>query len=86
MAARWLADFEAKVAAGERRGRTLDLYRSPLQRHLLPRLGRRRLALITADDVVALMRECRRTASQQSARDRAAAATPLKLAEPIRGR
>jgi hypothetical protein len=45
-----------KVAAGERRERTLDLYRSQLHRHLLPRLGRRRLALITADDVVAVMR------------------------------
>jgi integrase len=57
VATRWLADFETKVAAGERRDRTLDLYRSQLRRHLLPRLGRRRLALITADDVVAVMRE-----------------------------
>ncbi len=57
VAARWLADFEAKVTAGERRDRTLDLYRSQLHRHLLPRLGRRRLALITPDDVVAVMRE-----------------------------
>ncbi len=57
VAARWLAEFEAKVAAGERRDRTLDLYRSQLRRHLLPRLGRRRLAMITADDVVAVTRE-----------------------------
>jgi integrase len=57
VSARWLAEFEAKVAAGERRDRTLDLYRSQLSRHLLRRLGRRRLALITADDVVAVMRE-----------------------------
>src|SRR5712691_3340045 len=57
MAERWLAEFGAKVIAGERRDRTLDLYRSQLHRHLLPRLGRRRLALITADDVVALMHE-----------------------------
>src|SRR5438034_5627334 len=57
VAGRWLAEFEAKVAAGERRERTLDLYRSQLHRHLLPRLGRRRLALITADDVVAVTRE-----------------------------
>ncbi len=56
-AARWLAEFEAKVTAGERRDRTLDLYRSQLRRHLLPRLARRRLALITADDIVAIMRE-----------------------------
>jgi integrase len=57
VAARWLAEFEIRVAAGERRERTLDLYRSQLHRHLLPRLGRRRLALITADDVVAVTRE-----------------------------
>jgi integrase len=57
VAGRWLAEFEAKVAADERRERTLDLYRSQLFRHLLPRLGRRRLALITADDVVAVTRE-----------------------------
>src|SRR6266498_3993707 len=57
VAARWLAEFEAKVTPGERRDRTFDLYRSQLHRHLLPRLARRRLALITADDVVALMRE-----------------------------
>jgi integrase len=57
VAARWLAEFEAKVAASERRDRTLDLYRSQLRRHLLPRFGRRRLALITTDDVVVVMRE-----------------------------
>src|SRR2546428_2652949 len=57
VAGRWLAEFEAKVTSGERRERTLDLYRSQLHRHLLPRLGRRRLALITADDVVEVMRE-----------------------------
>src|SRR6266540_1075058 len=57
VAGRWLAEFEAKVAAGERRERTLDLYRSQLFRHLLPRLGRLRLALLTADDVVLVTRE-----------------------------
>jgi integrase len=57
VAGRWLADFETKVKVGERRDRTLDLYRSQPQRHLLPRLGRRRLALLTADDVVAVMHE-----------------------------
>jgi hypothetical protein len=59
VAGRWLAEFEVKVAAGERRERTLELYRSQLRRHLLPRLGRRRLALVTVDDVVAIMRELR---------------------------
>ena len=57
IAARWLGEFETKVAAGARRERTLDLYRSQLRLHLLPRLGRRRIALITADDVVALTRQ-----------------------------
>jgi integrase len=57
IAGRWLAEFEAKAAAGQRRDRTLDLYRSQLHRHLLPRLGNRRLALITTDDVVAVARE-----------------------------
>jgi integrase len=57
VAERWLAEFESKVVAGARRDRTLDLYRSQLRRHLLPRLGARRIALITADDVVAVLRE-----------------------------
>jgi integrase len=57
VAGRWLAEFEAKVTAGQRRERTLDLYRSQLHRHVLPRLANRRLALISADDVVAVMRE-----------------------------
>jgi integrase len=57
VAGRWLAEFDAKVAAGQRRDRTFDLYRSQLHRHLLPRLSRRRLALITADDVVTIIRE-----------------------------
>jgi integrase len=57
LAARWLAEFDAKVAVGVRRDRTSDLYRSQLRLHLLPRLGRRRIALITPDDVVALTRQ-----------------------------
>ena len=57
VAARWLAEFEAKVSAGGRRERTLDLYRSQLRRHLLPRLGRRRLRSITPDDVGAVVHE-----------------------------
>jgi integrase len=57
VAACWLAEFEAKAMAGERRDRTVDLYRSQLHRHLLPRLGRRHLVVITVDDVVAVGRE-----------------------------
>ncbi len=59
VAARWLAEFEAKVTDGARRERTLDLYRSQLRLHLLPRLGRRRLALISPDDVVDVMHQLR---------------------------
>jgi integrase len=61
VAARWLAEFEVKVAAGERRERTLDLYRSQLRVHLLPRLGRRRVALLGPDDVAAVARELQAT-------------------------
>jgi len=57
VAARWLADFEAKVAAGVRRERTLEIYRNQLQRHLLPRLGRRRLHLITTDELAELIKD-----------------------------
>jgi len=57
IAARWLADFEAKVAIGTRSERTLDLYRSQLRLHLLPQLSRRRIAAITPDDVVAVTRQ-----------------------------
>jgi len=57
VAARWLADFEAKVAIGTRSERTLDLYRSQLRLHLVPQLSRRRIAAITPDDVVAVTRQ-----------------------------
>ena len=56
-AERWINDYEAKVATGQRRERTLDHYRSHIRRHLLPRLGRRRLGLITPDHVAAVVRE-----------------------------
>jgi integrase len=54
LAARWLTEFEAKVALGTRSERTLDLHRSQLRLHLLPRLRHRRIAAITPDEVVAL--------------------------------
>jgi hypothetical protein len=56
VAARWLAEFEAKVAAGARRERTLELYRSHLRQHLLPELGRHRIRLITPDQLAELIR------------------------------
>jgi len=52
--------FEAKVAAGERHPRTLEAHRYQLDRHLLPVLGRRRVAALTVDDVAELLHELRR--------------------------
>src|SRR5437762_119163 len=40
VAGRWLARFEERVAAGERRERTLEAHRYYLGKHLLPTLGR----------------------------------------------
>jgi hypothetical protein len=51
----WLERFEAKVAAGERHPRTLEAHRYQLDRHLLPALGRRRVASLTVDDVAELL-------------------------------
>jgi integrase len=59
VAQRWLSDFETKVAAGERRERTLEHYRGALERHLLPPLGHRQVQLITPDDIAALVSELR---------------------------
>ena len=50
---RWIARFEARVAAGERRPRTLDAHRYHLNRHILPPLGRRRISALGVEDIVA---------------------------------
>ena len=51
VAAWWLQRFEAKVAAGERRERTLEAHRYYLGRHLLPTLGGHLLRTIGVEDV-----------------------------------
>src|SRR5918996_5502137 len=56
VAARWLERFETMVAVGERRERTLESHRYHLDRHLLPGLGRRRIATITVADIAGLIR------------------------------
>ncbi len=56
----WIPRFELKVAAGERRERTLEAHRYQLDRHLLPALGRRRIAAIAVDDVAELLHQLRR--------------------------
>jgi len=55
VAARWLERFETMVAVGERRVRTLESHRYHLDRHLLPALGRRRIATINVDDIASLI-------------------------------
>jgi integrase len=72
----WLDRFEAKVAAGERHPRTLEAHRYQLDRHLLPALGRRRVASLTVDDVAELLHELRRTG--RSAKTAASALATLQ--------
>ena len=55
VAAWWLQRFEAKVAAGERRERTLEAHRYYLSRHLLPTLGGHLLRTIGVEDVAKLL-------------------------------
>lgn len=55
VAGRWLARFEERVAAGERRERTLEAHRYYLDKHLLPALGRRLIRTIGVEDVAALL-------------------------------
>jgi integrase len=57
----WVERFEAKVDAGERHPRTLEAHRYQLDHHLLPALGRRRVASLTVDDVAELLHELRRS-------------------------
>jgi hypothetical protein len=61
----WLAD----VAAQRVRGNTLAGYRTNIERHILPRLGSKKLGKLTARDVRTLMDECRRAGlSERSTR------------------
>jgi integrase len=55
VADRWLARFEARVAAGERRERTLEAHGYHVRKHLLPTLAPRLMHTIGVDDVAALL-------------------------------
>jgi hypothetical protein len=76
----WLERFEAKVAAGERHPRTLEAHRYS---HLLPALGRRRVASLTVDDIARLLDALRRKGcsakTSASAPERDALRAPLRL-------
>jgi len=55
----WLARFEHRVRAGQRRERTLGAHRYQLQAHLLPALAERPARSITASDVAELIEALR---------------------------
>jgi integrase len=55
----WVAQFEAKVAAGDRHPRTLEAHRYHLERHLLPALAAKRTSSLTVDHVAVLLSELR---------------------------
>jgi integrase len=55
VADRWLTRFEAKVAAGQRRERTLEAHRYHVKKRLLPTLAPRLIHTISVDDVAALL-------------------------------
>ena len=55
----WLERYERKVAAGQRRERTLALHRYHLGRHLLPSLGASLARAITVTDVANLIERLR---------------------------
>jgi Phage integrase, N-terminal SAM-like domain len=55
VADRWLTRFEAKVAAGQRRERTLEAHRYHVKNRLLPTLAPRLMHTIGVDDVAALL-------------------------------
>jgi integrase len=55
----WRERFEVRVAAGERRSRTLEAHRYHLDRHLLPVLASRRIASLGVEDVAALLEALR---------------------------
>lgn len=59
VAARWSARFAAMVAAGERHPRTYEAHRFYLDHDLLPRLGHRRIASLSVEDVAGLITELR---------------------------
>src|SRR5262245_60426002 len=55
-AAEWIDQLEGKC-----RPKTIDRYSTDLRLHVLPRLGRRKLASITVDDVASLLTDLQRT-------------------------
>jgi integrase len=61
----WIERYERRVEAGERRERSLESNRYHLERHLLPKLGRRLIRTLGVEDVAELMTELRATGKSE---------------------
>ena len=75
--AEWMKTQEQRVAVGDLRQRTLDIYEQGLRLHVLPELGNRQVKSITPDDLVAWHR--RRQAEGYTADSIHAWWSPLRL-------
>ena len=76
-AVEWMKTQEQRVAFGDLRQRTLDIYEQGLRLHVLPELGSRQVTSITPDDLVAWHR--RRQSEGYTADSIHAWWTPLRL-------
>src|SRR6185312_11910386 len=76
VAAHWSKRFEAMVAAGERHPRIYEAHRFHLDHDLLPRLGNRRIASLSVEDVARLITDLR--AAGRSAKTTANALATLQ--------
>ena len=76
-AVEWMKTQEQRVAFGDLRQRTLDIYEQGLRLHVLPELGSRQVKSITPDDLVAWHR--RRQSESYAADSIHAWWTPLRL-------
>jgi integrase len=59
IAATWMENLEALVAAGERAERTCEHYRYHLDKNILPSLGKVRIQHLATDDIAALISRLR---------------------------
>ena len=81
LVAEYLAHLEALVAAGERAERTVERYRSHLEGHVVPALGRVQVRKLTADHLALLVRTSREKGSR-SVDDQGNAHTPWARVDP----
>jgi integrase len=65
-----LAEFESKVARGERSERTLEIYRQRWNTHIRPTLGRRRIQSVGVGEVARFLAELRRKTSPRQKKNK----------------